>query len=233
MEMIAIFIRYIFQFSAFVIMATAITVADDDDRKPARPVVRDERPFLTDFRTLCEGIVRVARDRGLSAEIIPGTGVGWEDAGFKMRAREAFALKADPQSLPFLGDQAMRPLAHIGPVREHKKGVDFRAIILDLETGELRGPAGVDLAGLRIHEVEIHVGLTKGDDTEELYDICIRKSFEKKQLTVSISSELKGGRELSRDLLNSLESRVKLASKLREIRKQREGKQKGGNKEGE
>ena len=82
------------------------------------------------------------------------------------------------------------------------------------------GPDGVAFKDLQIRKVELHLTLTR-PDTEESYRVILARKFPDRRIKASIVSEEEDRRPVLRDLLASLESKLKLAAKLREARKRR------------
>jgi hypothetical protein len=189
-----------------------------------------ERTYLADYCTIYEGLERVALDGGLAIKL-SGMGSAWETlGGLEMRAKELFAVVADEQKFPFLGSGLDSHFCYIGrflddrPLDDRRRS-ELRKIRLDLDTGDLRGPDGVDLEGLRILRVKLTFTLMS-EAGAEVCKIHVHRKFPDKQLKVSISSRRNDMQASCRDLLASLESKLELASKLRQAKekRRREGK---------
>jgi hypothetical protein len=178
--------------------------------------ILDERSFLADFRTIYECLERVLRDDGLAIEF-SGSGSSWSFSGSGGGANQAFVVVADERKFPLLKDRALAHLAgHIpGP---NPNGAEPRKVVLDLDTGELTSPEGVDVSGWRITRLQLHVTLTQPGAKESCH-INVAREFPGQHIKVSISGRPKDGEDSRRDLLPSLESKLKLASKLSEAKK--------------
>ncbi len=199
----------------------------DAQRKRVDMVVRPpmaERRFLADYCTISDCLARVARDDGFTI-IESAGGSAWDGMRFQERAKELFAIVADEQKFPFLGDDQRRRFCYIGRAVENRELSDLRRIKLDLDTGELTGPDGVDLEGLRILRVRLAFTLTSSAGVE-VCKVNVDREFPEKQVNVSLRSEQEEGRDLCRDLLNSLESKLKLASRLKDAKKARRPQEK-------
>jgi hypothetical protein len=183
------------------------------------PIVA-ESGFLTDFHTIYECLERVALDDGLSIQF-RGTGSGWRRRG---PLDGPFLIVADEQRFPFLRDGVLRRDVRRVPGQDAKGG-EWRKIEVDLDTGELTGPEGVDLKGLEMTSLRLHFTL-KRTINDEPCQVELAREYSDKHIKVSISKGGEDGRAFSRDLMASLESKLILASKLREARKKaRHGEQ--------
>jgi hypothetical protein len=194
---------------ALLVGANATGVDKGKDGRANDAPAREERPFLSGFRTLVDCVKAVARDRRLATEYA-GTGSSWDGWGFEIRVKERFAVVADKQKFPFLGDGLMSHITSLGRFSDNRNVLELRRITLDLDTGELRGPDGVDMRGLRILDVRLHLALTQqGDGDEEFCQIDLSRKFPEKNITVSITSERRDGQAFCREFLKSLESRLR------------------------
>ena len=90
-------------------------------------------------------------------------------------------------------------------------------IKLDLDTGELQGPEGVDLKGLRILSVMLHLSLTRQGE-KKFCQIELSRKFPDKRITVTITCKGKDGQVFCRSFLKSVELKLKLVTKLKEAR---------------
>jgi hypothetical protein len=115
--------------------------------------------------------------------------------------------------------QERRILAH-GVPRTLSDSHGHTEIFFNIETGELMGPEGVAFKDLQIRRVTLRLTLTR-PDTKESYRVILAREFPDRRIKASIVSEEEDRRAVLRDLLASLESKLKLAAKLREARKRR------------
>jgi hypothetical protein len=121
--------------------------------------------------------------------------------------------------------QERRILAH-GVPRTLSDSQGQTEIFVNIETGELMGPEGVAFKDLQIPMVELRLTLTRPD--KEPYLVILAREFPDRRIKASIVrvkalivNEEEDTRAVLRDLLASLESKLKLAAKLREARKRR------------
>jgi hypothetical protein len=82
------------------------------------------------------------------------------------------------------------------------------------------GPEGVALKDWRIRRIRLLLTLTP-PDTKESYRVILAREFPDRQIKVTLVSEEEDRQAVLHDLLGSLESKLKLASKLKEARKRR------------
>jgi hypothetical protein len=176
--------------------------------------ITEERSFLADFRTLYECLERVARDDGLI--------VNFRSIAIKWPGQEGSEVLWFEQSFP---SQDRRVLAHGAP-RTLSDSHGHTEIFFNIETGELMGPEGVAFKDLQIRRVTLRLTLTRPD--KEPYRVILAREFPDRRIKASIvrikssiASEELDRRAVLRDLLASLESKLKLATQLREARKRR------------
>jgi hypothetical protein len=176
--------------------------------------ITEERSFLADFRTLYECLERVARDDGLI--------VNFRSITMQWPGEKDSQVSWHERSFP---SQERRILAH-GVPRTLSDSHGHTEIFFNIETGELMGPEGVPFKDLQIRRVELHLTLTRPD--KEPYLVILAREFPDRRIKASIVrikasivSEEEDKRAVLRDLLASLESKLKLAAKLREARKRR------------
>jgi hypothetical protein len=194
----------------------------DAQRKRVDFIVRPpmaQRRFLADYCTIADCLERVAHDEGLAIEESAG-GSAWDGIRFQERAKELFAVVADEQKFPFLGDGQRSRFCYIGRAVESRALSELRRIKVDLDTGKLTGPAGVDLEGLRIVSVRLTFTLRSREGVE-VCEVHVDREFPDQRVNVSLRTEREQGPDLCRDLLDSLESKLRLASRLKAARKAR------------
>jgi hypothetical protein len=99
-------------------------------------------------------------------------------------------------------------------------------IILDLDTGELRNPDGVDLGGLRIINVRVFLKVSR-PGTKESFRVGLCREFPDKSSQAYIIEPTSVRETDCRDFMASVESELKLAAKLKEAkdRRRREDKE--------
>jgi hypothetical protein len=170
--------------------------------------ITEERSFVADFRTLYECLERVARDDGLI--------VNFRSIAIKWPGQEDSEVLWFERSFP---SQERRILAH-GVPRTLSDSHGHTEIFFNIETGELMGPEGVAFKDLQIRRVTLRLTLTR-PDTKESYRVILAREFPDGRIEASIVSEEEDRRAVLRDLLASLESKLKLATQLREARKRR------------
>ncbi len=170
--------------------------------------ITEERSFLADFRTLYECLERVARDDGLVVKF-QSIAVQWPGDD------DSVALWYE-QGFP---SQERRILGHLVP-RTISNSHGHTKTFFNIETGELMGSEGLAFKDLQIRMVQLRLTL-KRPDTKESYRVVLTREFPDRGIKASIASEEEDRRSVLRDLLASLESKLKLAAKLREARKRR------------
>ncbi len=147
-----------------------------------------------------------------------------------MQAKELFAVVADERKFPFLREDGLGRFCCVGrcidghPV-DSRSLTQLRKIKVDLDTGELSGPDGVDLKGLRLLCVRLTFTL-KNEVGLEVWKIKVDREFSDKRMKLYIGSQRKDWRADCRELLASLESKLKLASRLREVKAKKEKRRK-------
>ena len=166
------------------------------------------RSFLADFRTLYECLERVARDDGLI--------VNFRSITMQWPGEKDSEVLWYERSFP---SQERRILGHLVP-RTLSDSHGHTKIFFNIETGELMGPDGIAFKDLQIRMVRLSLTLMR-PDTKELYRVILAREFPDRRIKTSIDSEDLDRRAVLRDLLASLESKLKLAAKLREARKRR------------
>jgi len=194
--------------SLFLLVADGTTRGQDKVRQWCDEEITEERAFLADFRTLYECLERVARDDGLI--------VNFRAIAMKWPGEEDSEVLWYERSFP---SQERRILAHLVP-RTLSDSHGHTEIFFNIETGELMGPEGVAFKDLQIRRVQLRLTLTR-PDTKESYRVILAREFPDRRIKASIVSEEEERRAVLRDLLASLESKLKLAAKLREARKRR------------
>ena len=176
--------------------------------------ITEELSFLADFRTLYECLERVARDDALI--------VNFRSITMQWPGEKGSQVLWYERSFP---SQERRILAH-GVPRTLSDSHGHTEIFFNIETGELMGPEGVPFKDLQIPMVELRLSLTRPD--KEPYLVTLAREFPDRRIKASIGrikalivSEEEDKRAVLLDLLASLESKLKLAAKLREARKRR------------
>jgi hypothetical protein len=178
--------------------------------QPFETFATASRTTRTDFRTLHESLERLAHDRNLRLEFL-GSACEWEGGGFPDRMQGRFEIVPARGKLPFLGDPTPRPIEYIG------RGA-LRRIRLDPDTGRLIAEDGGDLENLRLKKIDFLFGFVDRDD-QNMFSIEIRKSYSSDEIKVTALNHRDSGRAPLREVLDSLESKMRLISKLREARK--------------
>jgi hypothetical protein len=177
--------------------------------------ISEERRFLTDFRTVYECLQRMARDRNLR---LRRSGGGWgcsggEDAD---RLKERFAIVADSEKL-CIDEEPVLYVAEIGFRSDQRDRTMLRTIKLDPDTGELSVPEGINLGKFKLGGIGF--GFSFMDINDKI--ICesyIERDYLTKGIKVAITSARKDGRALCREFMTALESKLKLAAKLKEAK---------------
>jgi hypothetical protein len=141
-----------------------------------------------------------------------------------MQAKDLFAVVADERKFPFLREDAgaMEGFCCVGrcidggPV-DSRRLTQLPKIKVDLDTGELSGPDGVDLKGLRLLSVRLTFTL-RTEAGLEVWKIDVDRNFPDKRVKLYVYTQQKNARDDCRERLASLESKLKLASRLREAK---------------
>jgi hypothetical protein len=194
--------------SLFLFIADGTTRGQVKVRQWCDEEIREERSFLADFRTLYECVERVARDDGLI--------VNFQSISMRWPGVEGSQVLWYERSFP---SQERRILAHLVPPTLSDR-CGHTEIFFNIETGELMGPEGVPFKDLQIRGVWLRLNLTRLD-TKESYRVTLARKFPERVIKASIACEQQDKRAVLRDLLASLESKLKLAAKLREARNRR------------
>jgi hypothetical protein len=159
----------------------------------AKPII-EERSYLTDSNTIYECLRRAARDAGLSSRCSVG-GSAWGDLTFEMQAKELFAVVADERKFPFLreGVDGMASFCCVGrcidgsPV-DSRRLTQLPKIKVDLNTGDLSGPDGVDRKGLRIISVRMTFTL-RTEGGLEVWKIDVDRNFPDKRVKLNMYTQ--------------------------------------------
>ena len=174
----------------------------------------------TDFCLLYESLERLARDRELS---VRRSGGSWGCTGGEHvdRLNERFAIVSDKEKLPFAekGD-AHVCVAEIGSVSDKRPSDQLRTVKFDPDTGRLTPPNGIKLGGFRVLCVGFCFDL-KDARRDKLCTVEMSREFSEKGIQVTIHTDAKDGLTFRREFLAALESKVKLARKLKEAREKR------------
>jgi hypothetical protein len=183
------------------------------------------RSFQTDFRTLYECIERVARGRGLRVEC---RGAGWqcEHEWRVRRLEERFALVVDPEKLRFAEGSVIH-IDEVGRITDKRPLSQLRTIKLDPDTGGLSPPADIDLRGFEVTAVRFHFTLYNASNERMAY-VEAQKRYADPKIRVEIDSPAPGDPALWRDLMEELQSKLRLAARLKEAREARRRKEKPG-----
>ncbi len=200
--------------SLVLLFADGTTRGQDKVREWVDEDITEELSFLADFRTLYECLERVARDDALI--------VNFRSITMQWPGEKGSQVVWHERSFP---SQERRILAH-GVPRTLSDSHGHTEIFFNIETGELMGPEGVPFKDLQIPMVELRLTLTRPD--KEPYLVTLAREFPDRRIKASIGrikalivSEEEDKRAVLVDLLASLESKLKLAAKLREARKRR------------
>lgn len=214
-------------FGWIVLVGAAVPADEARNPRAAAIMTENERTYHTDFCTLIDCLRKVASDHGLATKY-SGSG-SWLDSGrWSVQGEGGFLLVADPKKYPFFAEDPMRSFGHFGPRGEANRR-DLRRIIVDLDSGELRGPDGFGMKGLRMRSLYVRFSLTK-KGVQEICKIELSRNYSSKGITISISSKGMDRQEFFRGFLQSLESRLKLAKRLQDIRRQNPEKRQKGKK---
>jgi hypothetical protein len=162
--------------------------------------------FLADFRTAYECLERAARDDGLI--------VNFRAIVMKWPGDDDSEVLWYERSFP---SEEGRILAHLVP---RSLSTKCSEIYVNSDNGELMGPEGVALKDWRIRRIRLLLTLTR-PDTKECYRVILAREFPDRQIKVTLVSEEEDRQAVLQDLLGSLESKLKLASKLKEAGKRR------------
>jgi hypothetical protein len=192
----------------FLVVADGTTRGQGKVREWCVEEITEERSFLADFRMLYECLERVARDDVLI--------VNFRSITMQWPAEKDTEVSWFERNFP---SQERRILARRVP-RALSDSHGHTVIFFNIETGELMGPEGVAFKDLQIRMVRLRLTLTR-PDTRELYRVILAREFPDRRIKTSIVSEDQDRRAVLRHLLASLESKLKLAAKLREARKRR------------
>jgi hypothetical protein len=175
----------------------------------------EERRFLTDFRTMYECMQRVARDRNLSLHRAGG-GWGCANGEHADRLKERVAIVADREKLYF-DEEPIIYVAEIGSPSDKRDRAALRTIKLDPDTGELRVPEGIDLGKFKAFALGFDFQFMD-INRKIIYQVNIRRDYNTKGITVAITSGQNDERAICREFMTSLESKLKLAAKLKEAK---------------
>jgi hypothetical protein len=181
---------------------------------PGRPPIYDVRSFETDFRTLHECLARVARDQGLK---IQQSGGGFGGAAVRKDfnyGAEGYRIVPDREKLPFLKSQHSLMFV-IGTEFDDQTPT----LKLDPDTGELTILKGMDI-GVNVSQIMIHFFL-KDEKSKVICEVELVRKYSEKGIKVLLTSPEKDGRAKCREIMTSIESKMKLASRLKEAKKKR------------
>jgi hypothetical protein len=174
----------------------------------------------TDFCIVYESLERLAHGQGLSLE---RTGGNWGCTGGEHadRLKERLAIVSDQEKLPFVekGD-AYVYVAEIGSESDKRRRDRLRIVKLDPDTGQITPPTGLNLGGLKI----LSVGFTfemKDARRQKLCNVWITREFSEKGIRVTMKTDAQSGLAFCREFMAALESRIKLAAKLKAARENR------------
>jgi len=194
--------------SLSLLVADGTTRGQGQVREWCVEAITEERSFPADFRTLYQCLERVAHDDGLI--------VNFRSIEVQWPGKKATAVLWYEQSFP---SQERHILAHGFP-RTLSDRYGRTEIFINIETGELMGPEGVAFKDLQIRRVCLRLTFMR-PDTKEFYDVILARKFPERRIKASIVSDREDRRTVLRELLASLESKLKLAAKLSEARKRR------------
>jgi hypothetical protein len=188
-------------------VGTAGTLADER--------AKEERFFQSDFRTLYGCLQRMARDRNFKLQ---RTGGGWGWTGSKEvdQLKERFAIVAERDKLHF-DDEPIIYIGDIGPQSVKRPRSQLRTIKLDPDTGDLSPPGAVQLGQLTITEINFSFDFYDSSNRSILH-ANIMRIYPEKAVRVEVTSKEKDGPAICRDFMASLESKLKLAAKLKEAK---------------
>jgi hypothetical protein len=194
--------------SLCLLLADGTTRAQGIVREWVNEEITEERSYLADFRTIYECLERVARDDGFI--------VNFRSIAVQWPGEKDSEVLWFEQNFPA---QERRILGH-GVPRTLSDSHGHAEIFFNIETGELMGPEGLAFKDLRVRRVTLRLSLSR-PDTKESYRVTLCREFPDRRITTSIASDDQDRRAVLRELLASLESKQRLAAKLREARKRR------------
>jgi hypothetical protein len=174
------------------------------------------RTFPSDFRRLIVCAKAAAFDRGFLLEYW-GTATSWDSGHWSAGARERFEAVANEEQLPHLGNDPPPFLSYIGRRLSSpgEKTRQLRRISVDLDTGGLGAPAGVDLKGLQAQRVTVHLRLARFD-REEVALIDLSRKFPERDITLTMTCSEREQEAPSHSFLVALESKLAGVVKGRE-----------------
>jgi hypothetical protein len=147
----------------------------------------------------------------------------WETSGFDGGLNERFAVVVDKQLFSFLKDGPILFLGVLGSRSDRRSIPLLRWITIDPDTGALSGPKGVDLTELKVLDLRLHLSATSPKRNESFeFDVC--RDFAEKPIKVRLKNPRKDGQTPGHEFLGGLESKMKLASRLKAERELRQAK---------
>ena len=119
-------------------------------------------------------------------------------------------------------------VAEIGSESDERHRNQLLTVKLDPDTGRLTPANGINLGGFKFLSVGFSFDLNdaRGD---RLCVVELSREFSKKGIRVAIKQEAQDGPTFRREFMAALESKVKLAEKLKQARKTRRQAAKPGN----
>jgi hypothetical protein len=199
---------------------------------------KEVRFFATDFRTICECVHKVEHDLGLRESAppdrLPAANVG---ADARERAIVVVPPRSDREEVPRVVMVIDREkLPHVEPHQIHvARGVSWsrkehphlgRTIRLDPDTGvseidpgndELSESAGLELVRFRANSFQISKYLTYDHDKKRVR-VEIARHYPDERIKVQITGLEKDEPAICRELMASLDAKLKLASKLKDAK---------------
>jgi hypothetical protein len=187
--------------------------------RPADAPIAEKRLRYGDFRTVLECLGRVSLDHGLTMRY-GGGGSGWSCPGQRNGDTEEFVVMADDEGFPWLKGQQLADVRH--PLAGAKPDTARPPeVILDLDTGRLTAPEGVGVKGWQIDNLQVGVDLMR-PGTRETYHFDLERKYPDDHVEISIRRHGAEGEAGRRQLLAALESKLKLASKVKEMKAKKE-----------
>jgi hypothetical protein len=199
--------------------------------------------YETDFATMLDCLQRVASDEGSTIKV-SWIASGWSFSGRKGASQEPFVVVFDERKFPLLKGQqiALRQ----GRLDDPNKPIG-RKVIFDLDTSILTpiptptltpppssegvdvsvdvsgapSPEGVDVSGVRMNYIEVTLQLDH-PQTKASYQVALARRDPGKTIKVSILDKRGFTPARSNKALSSLESKLKLSTKLKEATSKKE-----------
>jgi hypothetical protein len=196
---------------------------------------KEFRSFSTDFRTLCECIHKVEHDLGLRESGTPHRLRG-EIVGANLKLAKLFNPDVDQPAIIIIDREK---LPHVEPHQIHvamharwsrtehphlgctiKLDPDTGESKIDPDSGELSESAGFELVGFRARSIQMFKHLVY-DHGEKQIRVEIARHYPSERVEVQITSREKDGPAICRELMASLDSKLRLATKLKDAREKR------------